>query len=110
MNNKIHWIDFKTLERDDVDEKFVLFDFLFWGSRWVKKRAWFLLIPILILNGLLMISVISALISMPFRWYISSKQLRKLRQNAYDISNDLGAIIDTCNCINYRYSLKFSKT
>lgn len=88
INNKINWIDFKALERDDVDEKFELFDFLFFGSRWVKKRAWWVFVPPL--NGLIAISILSALISMPIRWYISSNQLRWLRKNAYDIE-------DTCS-------------
>ena len=85
MNNKIQWIDFRALERDDVDEKFGLFDFCFYGSRWVSKHWWWGFIPPL--NGLLMISILSAWISMPFRWYISSRQLRKLRKNAYDIEH-----------------------
>lgn len=85
MNKRIHWIDFKALERDDVNEKFGLFEFLFWGSPWVEKRAWWLLVPPL--NGLIMISILSAWISMPIRWYISSNQLRRLRQNAYDIED-----------------------
>lgn len=40
MMDKIQWIDLKAIERDDTDENFGLFDFLFWGSRWVKKHAW----------------------------------------------------------------------
>lgn len=37
MNKRIHWIDFKALERDDVDEKFGLFEFLFWAVRGLKN-------------------------------------------------------------------------
>lgn len=85
MNDKMNWIDFKALERDDVDEKFGLFEFLFYGSRWVEKRAWWAIVPPL--NGLIAISLLSAWISMPIRWYISSNQLRRLRQNAYDIED-----------------------
>lgn len=87
MNDRIQWLDFNALERDDVDEKFGKFEFLFFGSRWVYKRAWWALIPPL--NGLLMISILSAWISMPFRWYLSSKQLKQLRLNAYDIEDTL---------------------
>lgn len=32
MNKRIHWIDFKALERDDVDEKFGLFRISFLGQ------------------------------------------------------------------------------
>lgn len=83
MNNNIQWIDFKALERDDVDEKFGLLDFLLFGSRWVLKHGWWLLIPPL--SFVIAISVSSACISMPIRWYIHYNQLKRLRLNAYDI-------------------------
>ena len=81
----INWIDFKALERNDVDEKFGLFDFLFYGSRWTHKRSWWVIIPLL--NAYLVIACMFAWITIPLRWYINSSQLRKLRKNAYDIED-----------------------
>lgn len=82
------WLDFKALERDDVDKKWGLFDFLFWGSREFEKKWWFMLIPIL--NGMYAIVFLFVLITIPVRLCIHIEQTKKLRKNAYDIE-------DTCN-------------
>ena len=63
MNNKLKWIDFKALERDDVDENFGLFDYLIFGSRWVAKRWWWMLIPLL--NLFIAIPGIVAFVTIP---------------------------------------------
>lgn len=81
MCYKIQWIDFKALERDDVDEKFGLFDFIFLGSRFICKYWWLYWLPIL------NIAIILVWITIPLRLYINSSQLRKLRKNAYDIED-----------------------
>lgn len=85
MNNKIQWIDFRALERDDVDEKFGLFDFIFWGSRYANKHWWWSFIPLL--NISLILAIVITWITIPLRLYINSSQLRKLRKNAYDIED-----------------------
>lgn len=88
MNNKIQWIDFKALERDDVDENFGLLSFIFWGTREIEKKWWWVLIPIL--NFIYLLAFLIAFITFPLRCFINSNQLRKLRKNAYDIE-------DTCS-------------
>lgn len=83
--SQIHWIDFKALERDDVDENYGFLDFLIIGNRWVHKNIWWLIIPpFTIVIG---ICGFFSLISMPLRWYINGAQLKKLRSNAYDIED-----------------------
>lgn len=88
MNNKIQWIDFKALERDDVDENFGLFSFIFWGSREIEKKWWWVFIPVL--NFMYLLAFLIAFITFPLRCFINANQLRKLRKNAYDIE-------DTCS-------------
>lgn len=83
--SKIHWIDFKALERDDVDENYSFLDFLIFGNRWVHKNFWWLMIPPLTIVPA--ISGLFSFISMPLRWYINGAQLKKLRSNAYDIED-----------------------
>ena len=85
MKNKIQWIDFKALERDDFDENFGLFSFVFWGSRYAEKHWWWILIPLL--NFVYILGLLFAWITAPTRVYINSKQLRELRKNAYDIED-----------------------
>lgn len=84
MKNKIQWVDFKALERDDVDE-FGLFDFLLFGTRTAEERWWFAFVPGL--NLLLFIWLVFTLSTFPIRWYINASQLKKLRRNAYDIED-----------------------
>ena len=85
MKNKIQWIDFKALERDDVDEKFGLFDFIFWGSREMLKDWWWVFIPIL--NFVYLFVFLIVFLTIPLRCYINASQLRTLRKNAYDIED-----------------------
>lgn len=85
METKLQWIDFKALERDDIDEDFGLFDFLFWGSRYNEKHWWWIFIPLL--NFVYAFVFVVTIITIPLRWSISASQLRKLRKNAYDIED-----------------------
>ncbi|MBQ8364674.1 MAG: hypothetical protein IJX41_02150 [Bacteroidaceae bacterium] len=85
MNNIIQWIDFKALERDDVDENFGLLSFIFWGTRDLEKRKWWGIIPIL--NLIYLPGFLISFITFPLRCFINASQLRKLRKNAYDIED-----------------------
>ena len=85
MANQIKWIDFRALERDDVDEEFGLFEFMFMGTRYINKHWWWIFIPFL--NISLILGVVITWISIPIRLYVNASQLRKLRKNAYDIED-----------------------
>lgn len=81
------WIDFKSLERDDVCDDFGMFDFLFYGSRYAYKHWWWVFIPLL--NFCIAIGLVIAWITIPFRLIVHLRQLAVLRKSAYDIEDTI---------------------
>lgn len=79
------WIDFKTLERDDIDEKFGLFEFIFYNNRECEEKWWYIFIPLL--NFIYGFYLAVVLITTPIRIYIHINQTNKLRKYAYDIED-----------------------
>lgn len=88
IEDKIKWIDFKTLERISKDDDFGIYDFIFWGTRSIYEKWWWIFIPIL--NFIYLFAFIISFITFPLRCFINANQLKKLRRNAYDIE-------DTCS-------------
>lgn len=82
---KMAWMDFNALQRDDKDEKFGLFDFIFYGSREMVKYWWWVFIPLL--NVVYVVVLLLAWITIPIRLAILYVQLEQLKQNAYDIED-----------------------
>lgn len=87
MKNKIQWIDFRALVRDDsCDPDFGVGSFIFFGNRHLKNLGWWwFLIPGL--NVMPGIAYIVMLVTSPIRLLIINSQMSKLKKNAYDIEN-----------------------
>lgn len=85
MKNKIQWIDFRALVRDDSgDPDFGVGSFIFFGNRHLKNLEWwwFLIPGVNMMPG---IAYIAMLLTAPIRLLIINSQMGKLKRNAYDI-------------------------
>ncbi|MEE0985621.1 MAG: hypothetical protein UH687_08350 [Bacteroidaceae bacterium] len=85
MNNKIQWIDFKALKRDDKDDNWGAWDFFAWNNPENEPKWYELFIPgwnILKATQCVILWILS-----PLRFGIVITRMRKLSKNAYDIEN-----------------------